>query len=126
MAGPSVTCTACGGSVHSHCVTRRLGQAVCNGCAQSLDYAYNHYRAQHMITQGGAAFGRLMASTGTVAGQALGAVATGAVGGTARLVTGMAAGAASACQGLRALDAPASSTSGAAPNAAPLQRPRQD
>ncbi|CAK0848315.1 unnamed protein product [Prorocentrum cordatum] len=95
-----------------------------HGTRRSLDYAYSHHRAQHMIAQGGAAFGRLMASTGTVAGQALGAVAAGAVGGAARLVTGMAAGAASACQGLRALDAPASSTSGVAPNAAPLQRPR--
>ena len=84
VTGPTVPCQACGQQVHGHCTVARAGHAVCTECANEMDFAFAHAQAARRFQQHGIGFGRLMSSSGQLAGQAIGSVASGTISGAAR------------------------------------------
>ena len=81
VAGPSVDCSWCRCSVHSHCVVRRAGlPLVCTTCASEYDFARGQHIAQQRMMSASVGFGRVAGASGQLLGQAAGSVVTGAVG----------------------------------------------
>ena len=106
---------SCAASVHSHCITRRMGANVCNVCASEVDFQITQHNMQSRMQLSSIGFGRAMGAGGQLAGQALGAVGSGVIGGAARVLTGCASGAVAAVQGLRDVEMPSFALGQSAP-----------
>ena len=107
VAGPSVECSICHGSVHSHCVVSRIGTPLmCLACAAEYDFARSQHLAQQRMMAASVGFGRIAGAGGQLVGQAAGAAVTGAVGGVMRLASGAAHGVQQTIVGLKMSETP--------------------